>query len=156
MWEGKFQTKSRKWHNRFTLQNLCILLGRVSTKVVEIVKFQTLASWAFFFFFFFCVNMWQYGSKIFKHLLWKHTPDSLDQIHVYSQRGSLPKLLKQLRYLKNWFLFFFGGGGGLTWYTMGNYKICNILKAASHTAKRTKFEPQGQLLSVSKVLFLQY
>ncbi len=54
-----------------------ILLGRVTTKVVQrIVKFQILDFGQLFFSFF--VNMEPYGSKSFKcHLLWKYTSDSL-------------------------------------------------------------------------------
>ena len=57
--------------------------------------FQNVKFWIFANFFVVFVNMGPYASKSFRrHLLWKNTPNLLPKIHVYSWRGSLPKMLK--------------------------------------------------------------
>ena len=46
---AKVSNNISKVHNRFAVQNLCILLGQVSTKVVKrIVKFEILFNWQIF------------------------------------------------------------------------------------------------------------
>ena len=61
--------------------------------------------------------------------------------------GSLPKLYKELWNLKFWFLancfvliFFLERS---TWQSMGNYKMCDILKNAGRRAQRTKHWTSG-------------
>ena len=52
-------TSPLKEHIRFACQNSWILLGRVSSKVVQrIVEFEILYFWQFFFFFFFARLTW--------------------------------------------------------------------------------------------------
>ncbi len=54
MGEKKLQTSPLKVHNRFSPKNSCILLGRLTTKVVyRIEKFQILDFWQIFCSFFF-------------------------------------------------------------------------------------------------------
>ncbi len=147
--EEKFQmTSPEKVHNRFTPQNSCILLGRVSTISL---KFQILGVFGISFFF---VNMGLYEVKSCKlHHLWKYTLDSLPEIHVQSYAGCLPKLLKYLSvkcWILNFWIFFFCSLaisfvlGHITRKSIGNYKMCNIFKMAGWRAKKwTNFGPRG-------------
>ncbi len=49
-----------------------------------------------FFFFSFLLTDGPCGSKSFRHLRRKNTPDLLRKIHVYSWGESLPELLKEI------------------------------------------------------------
>ncbi len=105
-----------------------------------------------FFFFFVFVNMGPYGGNSFKrHLLWNNTPDLLPKIPVYSWgrvSNTVVKRIVKFEDLDFWqFFFCCSFYDRLTWQSMGNDKMCDILETAGRRVKRNKIWASG--LSIS-------
>ncbi len=130
-------------HNRFTAKKSCIPLGRARPKL-----FKELWNLGFFFFIFLniCEWMFQCSNEV--------SSESTHHIHsskfMHIPRGSLLNLLKELWNLKLEFFFIFFG----TFNMVVNGELYNvkILKRLVIEWKRPKFGPQGQVLTVCRVL----
>ena len=94
IWENKLQTTSPlKENNRLTPKKACILLLKVSTKVV--LRLQNFKFWILQICFSISLTWGHMGKKPSNDILSESTPTYLlPKIHAYSQQRPLPKLYK--------------------------------------------------------------
>ena len=132
----KLQMTSLTVHSRFCQKSMHASRQGLYQSCIKICKISN----------FWCLPFWDHmGEKNFKHLVWKYTSGLIPKLYPYPWEWSLRKLYKELWNFKFLICWQFFGiiFGRLTWESMENYKMCDILDIVGRRAKRTKVWTSG-------------